>query len=164
MTKVFTAAVALLARREHGALELAEKLIKKNYADDEVQAAIKTCQDLDLQSDQRYVEMMLRVRVQQGYGPERIRRELQLKKIDRELYEHVLEMNAVDWLVCAKQVLHKKYKSNHSQSWLIQQKQKQFLLYRGFTMHTIAQVFSGHHSDDVNCEDGEYTDPNNEIA
>lgn len=149
MTKVFSAAVALLARREHGALELAEKLIKKNYADDEVQIAIKTCQDLDLQSDQRYVEMMLRVRIQQGYGPERIRRELQLKKIDRELYEHLLEMNAVDWLICAKQVLRKKYKSSHPQSWLIQQKQKQFLLYRGFAMYTIAQVFS---------------DPNNEIA
>lgn len=142
MTKVFEAAIALLTRREHGALELAEKLIKKNYTADEVQTALQKCQDLDLQSDQRYVEMLLRVRVQQGYGSERIRRELQQKKIKRELCEQVLEENSVDWLNCARQVLHKKYKSTPSPSWSMQQKQKKFLLYRGFSMHTISQVFS----------------------
>lgn len=142
MTDVLAMAVALLARREHGAAELAEKLIKKNYAVPEVHTAIEACQNLGLQSDQRYAEMVFRVRMQQGYGPERIRRELQQKKIASELYEQVLSANPINWITCAKQVLTKKYKSCQQQPWSIQQKQKQFLLYRGFSLHTIAQIFS----------------------
>lgn len=141
MTEVFNAAVAYLARREHGAEELADKLLKKGYASADVHSAIVKCQSLDLQSDQRFVAMLVRVRVQQGYGPERIRRDIQQKKVDRIYYEQALLEEPVDWKGRAQQVLRKKYKSCQETSWPMQQKQKQFLLYRGFSMQTIAQVF-----------------------
>ncbi len=141
MTEVFSAAVALLARREHGAIELADKLVKKGFSADEVHNAIAACQNLDLQSDQRFVGMLLRVRIGQGYGPERIRREIQQKKVDRACYEQAFEAEPVDWLGCAKQVLDKKYKSCAQLSWQMQQKQKKFLLYRGFPSQIIAQLF-----------------------
>lgn len=137
----FTAAVALLARREHGAVELAEKLAKKGYEEDVVQSAIAKCQSLALQSDQRFVDMLLRLRIQQGYGSERIGREIKMKKVERELYEQALLAESIDWVAHARRVLHKKYKSSSSTSWQMQQKQKQFLLYRGFALHTISQVF-----------------------
>ena len=139
--KGLEAAIVLLTRREHGAAELADKLMKKGYAAAEIQSAIAACQNLGLQSDQRFVDMLLRVRIRQGYGPERIRREIQLKKVDRELYEQALQAESVDWVDCAKQVLRKKYKSTEQQSWHMQQKQKQFLLYRGFPPHIITRLF-----------------------
>lgn len=142
MTEVFTAAVALLARREHGAAELAEKLAKKGHESADIQSAIAKCQSLALQSDLRFVEMLFRVRIQQGYGPERIRREIQQKKVERELYEQVLLAEHIDWVTHAQRVLHKKYKSSGQVSWHMQQKQKQFLLYRGFALQTIAHVFA----------------------
>jgi regulatory protein len=141
MTEVFNAAVALLAWREHGAIELADKLVKKGHSAEEVQTAIAACQSLDLQSDRRFVDMLLRVRIGQGYGPERIRSEIQQKKVDCALYEQALEEEPVDWLGCAQRVLDKKYKSCAQLSWQIQQKQKNFLLYRGFSPQIIAQLF-----------------------
>lgn len=140
--EAFAAAIALLSRREHGAVELSDKLFSKGHAAEDVQYAIAACQRLALQSDQRYAEMLLRARIRQGYGPERIRREIQQKKIERDIYEQALLEVSVDWVDCAKQVLRKKYKSCKPESWLLQQKQKQFLLYRGFPVHLIAQLFA----------------------
>lgn len=142
MSDVVAAAMSLLARREHGAQELAEKLAKKGYALADIQSAIAHCQNLGLQSDQRFVEMVVRVRVRQGYGPERIRYEIQQKKIDRALCEQVFLAEQIEWVLHAQRVLQKKYKSSGQHAWPMQQKQKQFLRYRGFELHTIAQVFS----------------------
>ncbi|PJD92672.1 MAG: recombination regulator RecX [Legionella sp.] len=141
MTKVFVAAVALLARREHGYEELAQKLTKKGFASADILVALTECQRLELQSDRRFVEILLRARIRQGYGPERVRNELRQKQVDRALLEQVLADDPVDWTAHALQVLQKKYKSLGPKTYAEQQKQKQFLLYRGFPNHTIAQAF-----------------------
>lgn len=141
MTKVFTAAVALLARREHGFEELAHKLAQKGYTSADILTALAECQRLGLQSDRRFVETLLRARIRQGYGPERVRNELRQKQVDRALLEDVLAADPVDWTAHALHVLHKKYKSLGHETFAEQQKQKQFLLYRGFANHTIAQAF-----------------------
>ncbi len=141
MTKVFTAAVALLARREYGFDELAHKLAQKGYTSVDILTALAECQRLGLQSDRRFVEMLLHARIRQGYGPERVRNELRQKQVDRALLEDVLAADPVDWTAHALQVLHKKYKSLGHETFAAQQKQKQFLLYRGFANHTIAQAF-----------------------
>lgn len=138
----FKAALALLARREYGAAELREKLIHKGHSTADAHTAVLACQNAALQSDLRFVEMLLRARIRQGYGPERIRREIQQKNLESDLFEQALATEAVDWTECAQQVLAKKYKTGCEQSWQMEQKQKQFLMYRGFSMHTIAQVFA----------------------
>jgi regulatory protein len=145
---VYSAAIALLTRREYGAVELADKLLKKGYAAEAVHSAIALCQQQALQSDQRYAEMIVRARVRQGYGPERICYELQQKKIDRRYYDQAIQTESVDWMACAKQVLHKKYKCSAQQPWPMQQKQKQFLRYRGFSLPLIAQLFAAEWDDE----------------
>lgn len=142
LKKAFDAAVALLARREHGTEELMTKLTSKGHSEADILAAIAECQRLGLQSDMRFAETISRVRIRQGYGPERIRRELQQKQVDRDVITQVLTVAQVDWIACALQVLRKKYKSLVLSAYLEQQKQKQFLLYRGFSSETIAQVFA----------------------
>lgn len=141
MSKVYVDAVALLARREHGSDELVTKLVNKGHSETDILAVLAECQRLGLQSDLRFVSSIHRVRIRQGYGPERIRRELQQKKVDRELIQQVMSTEQPDWVSCGLQVLQKKYKSLILGSYAEQQKQKQFLLYRGFTGETIAQVF-----------------------
>jgi regulatory protein len=141
MSNAFACAVRLLARREHGAYELTTKLLKKGYLDQEIQDALLECRRLGLQSDDRFVETMFRVRIRQGYGPIRIRRELQELQIDSELINNALRHEQDNWLSHAFAVWQKKYKDDDDRSYHVVQKQKQFLLYRGFSTDTINRVF-----------------------
>lgn len=131
----------LLARREHGAHELAAKLAKKGYLGVAIQEALAECQRLNLQSDSRFVENVCRTRIRQGYGPLRIRQELQNLQIDSELIEAALQQEQDNWLDYAIGVWKKKYKEQSESSYIALQKQKQFLLYRGFSTDTITRVF-----------------------
>ena len=131
----------LLARREHGAHELANKLAMKGYLDIEIQDALSECQRLGLQSDSRFVDNVCRTRIRQGYGPIRIRQELQNLHIDSELIDAVLQQEQDNWLDYAVSVWKKKYKEQGELSYTTLQKQKQFLLYRGFSSDIITMVF-----------------------
>ena len=131
----------LLARREHGAHELANKLAVKGYSDTAIQEALQKCQRLGLQSDDRFVEHVCHTRIRQGYGPVRIRQELQNLQIAREMIDAVLHLEQCNWLSHAMDVWKKKYKDDVEPSYADVQKQKQFLLYRGFSVDTITQIF-----------------------
>ena len=140
-SKAFTSALNLLTRREHGAAELKGKLKQKGFAQEEIQEAIAECQSLDLQSDVRFSESLCRARILQGYGPLRIRRELQEKCIADEIIDAALALEHENWLTYAQDVRKKKYKEASSIEYQERQKQKQFLYYRGFALATIEQVF-----------------------
>ena len=141
MSKTYEAAVRLLARREHGAHELDQKLTQKGYPEIDIQDALAECQRLVLQSDARFVDTICRARIRQGYGPLKIRLELQNKQVDRDLINQALDQDAEHWLMHAKDVRLKKYKEQDDCSFEAIQKQKQFLLYRGFSTDTINMVF-----------------------
>lgn len=142
MSKAFECALRLLSRREHGAYELANKLAQKGYADADIQETLHECQRLDLQNDARFVESLMNTRVRQGYGPLRIRRELQQIQIDRELIETALQKEADYWLAHATVVRQKKFKDQQELTYSAMQKQKQFLLYRGFSTDIITMIFN----------------------
>ena len=133
-------ALRLLTRREHGAVELCVKLEKKGLDKVEVQKAINECQQLGLQSDRRFVENYSRSRIRQGYGPLRITQELKNKSIDCDLILEVLRPEQNNWLSYALDVWDKKSKGQLDLSFNELQKQQRFLLYRGFSMDTIARV------------------------
>ena len=137
-------AVRLLSRREHGAHELATKLALKGYFHDDISEAIQKCIRLELQSDARFVENICRLRIRQGYGPVRIRKELQNLHIDSELIASALHQEKDNWLEYAALVLEKKFKEQIELTFSAIQKQKQFLLYRGFSIDTINMVFNNY--------------------
>ncbi len=140
MTEAKNSALRLLARREHGAKELSDKLKRKGFLAQEVQDALDSCQQLNYQSDARFVEMVVRSRINQGYGPLRIKQELKQKGIDETLIEHELQQEHDNWLEYALAVWQKKYKEHAPLSVQERQKQQRFLLYRGFDMTIISQV------------------------
>lgn len=142
MNKALHCAVGLLARREHSFAELADKLAQKGHNEADIQDALATCQRQGLQSDARYADSLCRTRMRQGYGPVRIRQELKTKRVAREHIEEVLCMEPQDWLQHAMDVWKKKYEHSVNASFAEKQKQKQFLLYRGFSMETITKIVS----------------------
>ena len=140
MTHAFVAAQRLLARREHGAEELRSKLLQKGHDASEVEAVISECQRLGLQCDIRFAASFCRNRVRQGYGPLRIRQELQGKQIDAELIDKTLCDTEHDWPSSAQAVWLKKFKGQKPDDFAKMQKQKQFMYYRGFSPDIIEQV------------------------
>lgn len=140
MTKAFDCAMRLLARREHGARELADKLVQKGYNRQESNEAIAECQRLGFQSDLRFVEAVCHVRIRQGCGPLKISQELQAKHLDPELVNEILAREEDNWLTHALAVWHKKYKKQDQVSFAELQKQQRFLLYRGFPTDVITRV------------------------
>lgn len=145
MNEALACAVRLLARREHSLAELSDKLAKKGHSDEDIQAALARCQRDGLQSDARFAESLTRTRVHQGYGPVKIRQELLSKEVARELIDAALRVEHENWFSHAMRVWEKKYASYASSvdvSFAEKQKQKQFLLYRGFSMDTIVKIWS----------------------
>lgn len=140
MTKALDCAMRLLARREHGACELADKLAQKGYNRQESNEAIAECQRLGFQSDRRFVDAVCHVRIRQGCGPLKIHQELQAKHIESELIDEILAREADHWLDHALAVWHKKYKKQDQVSFAELQKRQRFLLYRGFPTDVIARV------------------------
>lgn len=140
MTNAFDCAVRLLARREHGARELADKLMQRGYSQQEIREVITECQRLGLQSDTRFAESLCNTRIRQGCGPLRISQELQTKHIARELIDKVLEQEQDNWETYALAVWHKKYKNEGDTSYTELQKRQRFLMYRGFPSDVITRI------------------------
>lgn len=140
MTKALDSALRLLARREHGAIELCDKLKKRGYTQAEAKDALEACQDLGLQSDTRFAESYTRSRIRQGYGPVKIAQELKTRSIDIEIIQTVLNEEKDNWLQYALHVWQKKARGEQDLSFVEKQKQQRFLLYRGFDTDVISQV------------------------
>lgn len=140
MTKAFDSALRLLTRREHGAMELCDKLRQKGFNQQEITEAVKECQRLGYQSDSRFVASYSRSRISQGYGPLKITQELRSKGIDEDLIYSELHNEKDNWLTYALGVWQKKNRGRIDLSFNEIQKQQRFLLYRGFSMDIIAMV------------------------
>ncbi|APF03425.1 TPA: recombination regulator RecX [Legionella pneumophila] len=141
MTKAFDSALRLLSRREYSAMELCDKLKQKGFNLNDVQNALNECQRLGYQSDERYVESYIRVRIHQGYGPLKIMQELKNKGVDPELIQSVLQEERDNWVDYALRAWEKKFKRQDDFSYSEMQKQQRFLLYRGFDRDVISKVF-----------------------
>ena len=78
----YQTALDLLSRRDHFRRELVDKLRRKGFPSDEVEAAIARCQDLGLVDDERVAERFVEVRAAtRGWGPNRLAAELRKRGV-----------------------------------------------------------------------------------
>lgn len=74
----FAVALRLLARRDHFCAELAEKLRKREFADEEVDKALRRCVEEGYLDDERVARRFVERRATtKGWGPRRLRLELE---------------------------------------------------------------------------------------
>ncbi len=141
-------AIYLLAIREHGSLELAQKLRQKfSYLDlgnlpSLVDFVVLKCQKNNSLSDERYIESYIRNALEKGQGFYKIKQSLQAKTTAEELIVTYLDLGDEQWIEQAQQVLRKKYgadfKSNTPKE---QAKKMRFLQARGFSQEQIWKAF-----------------------
>ncbi len=94
-----------------------------------------------LQSDTRFVEQYVAMRRQRGYGPVRIRVELQERGINAALINEGLEQSEEDWLECLRRAHDKKFGSEPPADFKEQARRANFLRYRGFSAEQIHRLF-----------------------
>lgn len=105
---LYNAALELLSRREHSALELRRKLADR-FPDTDFEPVLARLRELNYQSDRRFAEVFTRSRVQRGQGPLRIRQELQQRGISVPLIESALGQAEADWYALAQAQLQRKF-------------------------------------------------------
>ncbi len=142
-------ALGLLARREHGRLELRRKL-QRRFPD--ALALEQVLDDLELGgylSDQRYAESMTRSRSSRGYGPLRVRTELAGKGVGGEMVARALQTQETDWVSLATQALRKRFGSSGGETDLaLRGKQYRFLAQRGFSAEQIRAALAAYEASD----------------
>lgn len=125
-------AYGLLARREHSAFELRQKLKQKAYVDDDIELLLVKLQEANLQCDSRYAESLIRSRVNRGYGPRYIEQELHQKGVSSTTASTVLKEMAINWFDVATESYQKKYRTQPIVDEKDKAKRMRFLQYRGF--------------------------------
>ena len=126
-------ALAMLARREHSSKELEQKLLHKGVSSSLIPTLIADLQAQRLLDDERYAEMLVRVRRERGYGPVRIRQELQEKGVGVEVIARQLDFADATWLDVVRGVRNKRFGATRPANMTERARQTRFLLARGFT-------------------------------
>lgn len=95
-----------------------------------------------LQSDARFAESYVHSRGRRGFGPLRIKLELQQRGISSDLIDVYVDFNDKIWLEIARKEYEKKFGAQATKSVKDQAKRLRFLQSRGFTGDIIKKTFA----------------------
>ena len=135
-------AVKLLSRREHSAFEIRDKLLRRDFEEEEIAQTITELQQGGWLSDERFAEAYIRMRQQKGFGPIRIAIELNERGVDESIVDSYLHAGDESWLQTLTQQYSKKYKNKAIEDYNDKAKRIRFLQYRGFSLDMIYRVIN----------------------
>lgn len=126
-------ALQLLARRDYSVYQMRTRLHQRGFEASVVEAVIQQLVNKELLNEQRFVQSYVQMRINRGFGPRRIKAELQQRGVAAALIDKWVCDQDKAWLQRALDAAEKKFKVPLPQSRQTQLKQQQFLYYRGFT-------------------------------
>ena len=135
-------AMDYLARREHGRVELRNKLTKFGFDADVSDDAIEQLINDGLQSDQRFADAFIQSRINQGKGPTRIRVDLSQRGVSDSVIDDGLHEAEQNWRALASEVRAKKFGAELPVDFKEKARQMRFLQYRGFEPDQIQSAVS----------------------
>ncbi|MGY5955740.1 recombination regulator RecX [Kosakonia sp. BK9b] len=144
-------AMRILAMRDHSEQEFRRKLtapvMTKNGPEaldttpEEIDEVVEWCQQHNFLDDARFARQFIASRARKGYGPARIRQELNQKGIPRQMGENALYECEIDWAVSAREQAVRKYGEPLPTEFVAKIKVQRFLLYRGFLQEDIQEIW-----------------------
>lgn len=153
-SRLLDRAMRLLSQRDHSRSELKRKLQLSGQRaaylqqqenipipDELLEKVLDWCQENGWLNDNRFTERFIQSRARKGYGPQRVRMELQQKGIGRDEINQALAESDVDWTVCAAELARRKFGEPLPQTWAEKSKVQRFLMTKGFMMEDIQAVF-----------------------
>lgn len=141
-------AMDLLARREHGRVELTRKLRQRGAEPEMIESALDRLTEEGLLSEARYLESFVSYRARSGYGPARIREELSQRGLQRADIDLALRECGISWQAQLEETWRRKFSGHLPIDAKERAKQGRFLSYRGFSMEMISRLLSGRDMDD----------------
>lgn len=146
--KIEKVALGLLTRREHSAFELRRKLAQRGFDAVVIDQVLSRLTEQGWQSDARYAEAYVRMRIERGYGLQSIRAELGQRGVASALIQSVLDEAEVDWLACARKQIQRHY-HKPPDGYDEQLRRYRHLLSRGFSPEQARKASSQWHDDNV---------------
>jgi regulatory protein len=136
-------AMDLLARREHGRVELTRKLLQRGAPLELIDTALERLANEGLLSEARYLENFVGYRARAGYGPLRIREELTQRGLLRADVEQALRDSGIDWSEQLEQTWRRKFAGQLPGDARERAQQGRFLSYRGYPPGLISRLLRG---------------------
>lgn len=137
-------AFGLLAYREYSAAEMVERLESRGFARHLAERTVQQLAEEGLQSDERFIEVFVRSRIEKGQGPLLLRAELRGRGIDEALIREHLVYGDDFWIEVASTTALKRFRSlpENRDSWAAQAR---FLARRGFPSAVICSALGDQH-------------------
>lgn len=137
------AAIRLLAVREHSRVELRRKLHARYEAPALLEQVLDGLEQRGYLSDARFVEQYVSSRKRKGFGPVRIRQELQERGVADNLIDPATDPGEREWLELIKQCCRRKFGDSLPSEYRERAKRARFLEYRGFPGELIRELLWG---------------------
>ena len=128
----------MLARREHSRRELHDKLERRGYQAEAISPVLDALEAEALLQDRRFAEVYVASRMARGFGPVRIRRELQQRGVAAELIDATCDGADPAWSEHAVSVWRKRFSQTPADSYSAWAKQARYLQQRGFDSEQIS--------------------------
>ena len=153
-SRLLDKATRILAMRDHSEQELRRKLTAQPtfpgkpraeedpFTPEDIEKVIAWCYEHRWLDDAQFASRFIASRSRKGYGPQRIRQELQGKGIARDLSEAAMENCEIDWQEMARDIAERKFGEQLPTEWKERAKVQRYLQYRGFYMEDIQAVYS----------------------
>ncbi|MBJ3816080.1 regulatory protein RecX [Shimwellia pseudoproteus] len=135
-------ATRILAMRDHSEWELRRKLkqppsIPGNtpppvFSEQDIDTVIAWCYEHHWLDDARFASRFVASRARKGYGPQRVRQELQQKGIDRHQCDEAILACDIDWSTLAREIAERKFGDPLPSAFADKVKVQRYLQYRGF--------------------------------
>ncbi len=133
----------LLARREHGRVELTRKLRQRGAPPELIEPALDRLAQEGLLSESRYLESFVSSRARAGYGPLRIREELVQRGLSRADIEQALRDSGINWREQLEEAWRRKFAGQRPSEARERAQQGRFLSYRGYPLDLIGRLLRG---------------------
>ncbi|PAU80209.1 recombinase RecX [Halovibrio salipaludis] len=134
-------AMKLLARREHSRLELWRKLERAAENGELLAEVLDELAGEGWQSDERFAESFSRQRIETGYGPLRIRSELEQRGVSGDS-QALTALAEDDWVSMAQQQRQKRFGPEAPADWKEKGRQGRFLAQRGYSRSHIEKALA----------------------
>ena len=139
LAEIYNKALDLLSRREHSRMELYLKLVKRFESKEDINSALDKLEENNLLSDSRFAEEYVQARRRKGFGPIKIKVELEKRGVEELLISNQIN-KFDDWDNVAELSFKKRFPDGASKDFKQLQKQKNFLTNKGFTFYQIESV------------------------
>ena len=145
LSKAKESALVFLSYRDRSISEMNQRLSRKGYPAEVVEIVVRDLEKVDLLNDERFALSFSRYKIEdKSWGPEKLRFELRIKGIDKELAENVIsriyEKYSQNDLI--QKLLSKRIKNQQEVNRAEMKKHIDYLKRRGFRWDVIREAIS----------------------